>query len=255
MTDNDVPNGTPVRCAQWKGTMDRAKLVKIDMLPASDNFSADVIAEYRLDEQDAYLEMNYRILGSGVIKVEMSFIPGSKELPEMPRFGMRMIMPQEYDRMTWFGRGPHENYADRKMSAAIGLYQASVWEQFHPYVRAQETANKCDTRWMSLCDKDGSGLLIVGTQPLSVSAWNFKMDAIEYVPFSVQRKHGGSVEKEDLVWVNIDLLQMGVGGDTSWGAQVHPEYTITPEARKYSFTIQPINASQRIDEQARQRWF
>ena len=255
LTDNDVPNGTPVRCAQWKGTMDRAKLVKIDMLPASDNFSADVIAEYRLDEQDAYLEMNYRILGSGVIKVEMSFIPGSKELPEMPRFGMRMIMPQEYDRMTWFGRGPHENYADRKMSAAIGLYQASVWEQFHPYVRAQETANKCDTRWMSLCDKDGSGLLIVGTQPLSVSAWNFKMDAIEYVPFSVQRKHGGSVEKEDLVWVNIDLLQMGVGGDNSWGAQVHPEYTITPEARKYSFTIQPINASQRIDEQARQRWF
>lgn len=255
LTDNDVPNGTPERCAQWKNTMDRAKLTNIDLLPASDNLSAQVITTYHLEEQDASLQMSYQIVGNGVIQVAMSFIPGTKELPEMPRFGMRIIMPEEYAQMTWFGRGPHENYTDRKMSATIGLYQASVWEQFHPYVRAQETANKCDTRWMSLCNNDGNGLLITGNQPLSVSAWNFKMDAIEYVPFNKERKHGGSVEKEDLIWVNIDLVQMGVGGDNSWGAQVHPEYTITPETRKYSFTIQPINSTQKAGKQARIKWF
>lgn len=255
LTDNDVPNGTPGRCAQWKNTIDRAKLVKVNVSPIFDNASVDVKVQYRLEEQDAFIDIDYHILGNGIMKVEMSFVPGSRELPEMPRFGMRMIMPQEYDQMSWFGRGPHENYADRKMSAAIGLYNASVWEQYHPYNRAQETANKCDTRWMSLCDKEGNGLLITGMQPLSVSAWNFTLDDIDYVPYDIQRKHGGSVEKKDLVWVNIDLRQMGVGGDNSWGAQVHPEYTITPKEMKYSFTIQPIDDSRYIDEQAHLRWF
>ena len=142
--------------------------------------------------------------------------------------------------MIWLGRGPHENYADRKTSAAIGLYHASVWEQFHPYVRAQETGNKCDTRWFALCDKEQKGLLIAGTEPLSVSAWNFMQDDIDYVPFNVQRRHGGSVEKKDMVWVNIDQMQMGVGGDNSWGAQPLEKYRLKDKAYEYSYVIRPI---------------
>lgn len=170
----------------------------------------------------------------------MTFEPGSKPLPEIPRFGMRMIVPAEYEHMTWYGRGPHENYADRKSSAAIGLYQGSVWEQYHPYVRPQETGNKCDVRWVSFTNAKGEGWLIKGEKPLSTSAWNFPMEDIEYIPFDVERKHGGSIEKKDMVWVNIDHQQMGVGGDNTWGAQVHPEYTITPNPITYSFTIQPV---------------
>ena len=254
LTDNDVPNGTPERCSVWNNAMAKAVLNGFSVKSVENGKQATVSVNYLLKELDSSIDVTYRLLANGVVNVEMSFKPGKQDLPEMPRFGMRMIMPKDYDQMTWFGRGPHENYADRKSSAAVGLYQASVWEQFHPYVRAQETANKCDTRWLSLCDQAGNGLLVVGDQPLSVSAWNFKMEAIEYVPFDVKRKHGGSVEKEDLVWVNIDLMQMGVGGDNTWGAQVHPEYTITPCARTYSFTLQPRNLQKAVGEQAREKW-
>ena len=162
--------------------------------------------------------------------------------------------------MTWLGRGPHENYADRKNSAAIGVYTASVWEQYHPYVRAQETANKCDVRWVALRSQSGEGLLVTGEEPLSISAWNFPLEDIGYRPFSVERHHGGSIEKQDLVWLNIDHMQMGVGGDNTWGAQVHPEYTITPHAWQYSFTIQPLNkemdaASQLIRDSSKRSVF
>ena len=177
-----------------------------------------------------------------MIHIEVDFTPLKNDLPEIPRFGMRVILPKEYDTMTWLGRGPHENYADRKTSALVGLYTADVWSQFHPYVRPQETANKSDVRWVALQNKNQEGFMVIGSEPLSVSAWNFEQKAIEYVPFDIERKHGGSIEKEDLVWLNIDKAQMGVGGDTTWGAEVHPEYTITPKAQSYSFTLVPIQS-------------
>ena len=143
--------------------------------------------------------------------------------------------------MTWFGRGPHENYWDRKNSALVDLYSASVWEQYHPYVRAQETANKTDVRWAALQNDKGVGLLIRTTdEPLSVSAWNFPMKALKYIPSGTKRVHGGSIQKQPMVWINIDSRQMGVGGDTTWGAHTHPEYTITPVKQNYGFLIVPI---------------
>jgi len=237
LTDNDVANRTSSRCATWRHAGERKSLVAFDITPAVDGHSVLLAASYDMKEQDAKLGIHYHVFGNGEIDVEMHFTPGNKPLPEIPRFGMRMILPAEYDQMTWLGRGPHENYADRKSSAAVGLYEATVWEQYHPYVRPQETGNKCDVRWLSLTNKQGEGLLITGEEPLSTSAWNFPMEDIEYVPFDIERKHGGSIEKKDMVWLNIDHQQMGVGGDNTWGAQVHPEYTITPNAISYSFTI------------------
>lgn len=240
LTDNDVANRTASRCATWQYAGRDKQLKSFDILPAEENKTVTVTASYVMEEQGAGLELIYRITGDGHIRITMHFTPGKISLPEIPRFGMRVILPAEYEQMIWLGRGPHENYADRKSSALIGLYQATVWEQYHPYVRPQETGNKCDVRWFSLTNKEGEGLLITGDEPLSVSAWNFPMSDIEYVPYRIERKHGGSVEKKDLVWVNIDHKQMGVGGDTTWGAQVHPEYTITPEAITYTFTVQPL---------------
>lgn len=241
LTDNDVANRTATRCATWRRAGQDRTLTGFEVKTDTDGRSILLVIGYRLEEQDAILNTNYRISPDGAIKVTMDFIPGAKALPEMPRFGMRMILPAEYDNMTWLGRGPHENYADRKSSAAIGRYEATVWEQYHPYVRPQETANKCDVRWVSFANKQGEGILITGEQPLNTSAWNFPMEDIAYVPFNTERKHGGSITKKEMVWVNIDHLQMGVGGDNTWGAQVHPEYTITPEAISYSFTINKLN--------------
>jgi beta-galactosidase len=238
LTDNDVANGTVERCATWQHAGERKTLTSFDLAPEAEN-SVRITARYDMKEQESRLEVGYLVHGNGTIEVGMSFTPGDKPLPEIPRVGMRMILHGEFDTMSWLGRGPHENYADRKTSAAIGLYEATVWEQFHPYVRPQETANKCDVRWLTLTNPGGEGIRITGEAPLSTSAWNFPMEDISYVPFNVERRHGGSVEKKEMVWLNIDAAQMGVGGDNTWGARVHPEYTITPEAIDYRFTIQP----------------
>lgn len=239
LTDNDIPNGHLVRCATWREAGANARLVDMKHEKLADG-NVSLIATYRMDAQESLLTITYVMDGEGCLTVSMHFVPGQKPLPEMPRFGMRMVLKGAYDRMEWLGRGPHENYADRKDGALIGRYQATVWEQYHPYVRAQETANHCDVRWFTLTDSQGRGLKVTGLEPLSVSAWNFPMADIEYRPSQVERRHGGSIEKKEMVWVNIDHRQMGVGGDNTWGAQVHPEYTITPQEWCYSFVLQGI---------------
>lgn len=253
LTDNDIPNGHLKRCATWKNAGRDAKLQNIDVKEG--NQMATVTATYRMEAQDATLQTTYNIRPDGAVQVTMHFTPGMRTLYEIPRLGMRMILPAEYEMMTWLGRGPQENYADRKTGALVGLYNATVWEQYHPYVRAQETANHCDVRWTALRNAAGEGLLVTGEEPLSVSAWNFPMEDIEYRPSQVERRHGGSIEKKDMVWLNIDHLQMGVGGDNTWGAQVHPEYTITPHEWKYSFTLQPLAPGEDAAEKAHKNWF
>lgn len=238
LTDNDVANGTLVRCGTWKHAGEHAQLKSLTVEKTD---SCVVLTEYfDLAEQQSRLTLRYTIQGDGSVHVGFHFLPGDKTLPEMPRLGMRLLMPGQYDTMTWLGRGPQENYADRKSGAFIGRYTASVWSQYHPYPRAQETGNKCDVRWVTLTDKDGHGIMVYGDAPLSVSAWNFPMEDIEYVPAMVRNVHGGSIVKKDMVWLNIDHRQMGVGGDNTWGAQVHTPYTITPREWRYGFTIKNI---------------
>jgi beta-galactosidase len=237
LTDNDVANGTADRCDTWSRAGRQMTLKQITTASNKDDGSVRVTSSYRLQEQQSDVTITYDIAADGAIHVDMHFIPGTKPLPEMPRLGMRMILKGGYDNMTWFGRGPQENYWDRKSGALMGRYSATVWQQYHPYVRAQETANHCDVRWLSLCNATDEGITVSGDEPLSVSAWNFPMDDITYVPATEQHRHGGSMMKKDMVWLNIDHLQMGVGGDNTWGAQVHSEYTITPKEWSYGFTI------------------
>ena len=201
LTDNDIPNGHLIRCGTWRNAGRDAKLQNIEVAEAGQ--TATVTATYRMEEQDADLQTLYKITPDGKVQVTMHFTPGKKPLSEMPRLGMRIILPAEYEMMTWLGRGPQETYADRKTGALIGLYNATVWEQFHPYVRAQETANHCDVRWVALRNAAGEGLLVVGEEPLSVSAWNFPMEDIEYRPSQMERRHGGSIQKKDMIWLNI----------------------------------------------------
>lgn len=238
ITDNDVANGTQERCATWREV--GKKMVLKSIKTQADNQKATVTADFDMPEQESQMQITYQMLANGNVEVNMHFMPGNKALPEMPRLGMRMILKGDYDQMTWLGRGPQENYADRKSGYLIGKYSASVWEQYHPYVRAQETANKCDVRWFTLASKAGAGIRVEGAEPLSVSAWNFPQGDLLYIPSTIEHRHGGCVDKKDMVWVNIDHLQMGVGGDNTWGAMVHPEYTITPKEWSYSFTIKNL---------------
>lgn len=255
LTDNDVPNGHLKRCATWKQAGEKAKLKQITVEETANYQQAIVTTNYRLEEQDCDLQIVYRLASNGAIKVNFTFTPGKKALPELPRLGLRLILNETYNQMSWLGRGPHENYADRKSSALIGLYQSTVWEQFHPYVRAQESGNKCDVRWVTLRDASGDGLMVKGEQPLNISAWNFPQEDIDYIPFNSERRHGGSIAPKEMIWLNIDHQLMGVGGDNTWGAQVHPEYTITPQKSQYSFIILPLSSNDDPAKQSHQHWF
>lgn len=247
LTDNDVANGMLKRCGTWKQAGNELQLT--DMSAETHGGTVTIRASYTMPAQESACTVTYVVYPDGAVRTTLSFTPGDKALPEMPRFGMRMILNGEYDRMTWLGRGPHENYWDRKSAADIDLYESTVWEQYHPYVRAQETANKTDVRWVALQNASGEGLLIRSTQePLQVSAWNFPIEDLYYVPSMTKHIHGGSIEKKDMVWLNIDNRQMGVGGDNTWGAQTHPEYTITPARREYSFWMIPVDGETDLPE-------
>ena len=208
----------------------------------TDHYTYDVVS-YNPDI-DVRIETQYFIYNDGAIKIGYDFIPGAVKLPELPRIGLNVALPACFDNMEWYGRGPGESYPDRLSSSLIGLYSSSVMDQYHPYVRAQETGNHCDMRWLKLTDNQGRGLMIKGDSPLCMGAWCFTQSEIDYVPSWKERRHGGSIVKGDFVTLNIDYKMMGVGGDNTWGAKVHPEYTISPEPMHFSFTLIPISSDQ-----------
>jgi beta-galactosidase len=130
--------------------------------------------------------------------------------------------------IEWYGRGPHENYFDRKTAAAVGIYQSTINEWITPYVRPQENGNRCDVRWIAFGDRNKNRFEFAtnSNHLLSVSAWPYNQETLE------KASHDFELEIGKNLVVNIDYKQMGVGGDDSWGAQTHPQYTIPP--RKYT---------------------
>ncbi|MDO5035427.1 MAG: glycoside hydrolase family 2 TIM barrel-domain containing protein [Porphyromonas sp.] len=236
LTDNDVANGTPERCQTWKEI--EKQLVLREFTVQETDGGHQLIAKYNLPNQESALTITYIVESATKIKVKVHFTPGKLTLPELPRFGVYLQLPSELDQMEWYGRGPHESYADRKSSAFVGRYKSSVRRDFYRYPRAQETGNKCDVRWFELSDGKLALRVRAGAKPLSMSALPFRQSALDYVPYDIERKHGGSVELEELVWLNIDYRQMGVGGDNTWGARVHPEYSIVPQEMSYDFEIE-----------------
>jgi len=179
----------------------------------------------------------YTIYGSGDIVIESSFDPymagDDVRLPDLPRFGMQMAIPNEFDLLTWYGRGPHENYWDRNTGAPVGLYSGRVPELLYQYVRPQEHGNRTDVRWLALANADGVGLLAVGMPLLSISAWPYTMADLE------RARHINELPPRDTITVNLDYRQMGVGGDDGWGARVHPEYSLPCQDYLYRFRLRP----------------
>jgi beta-galactosidase len=190
-----------------------------------------------LDAGNSKLTSTYHVLGDGTIEVSNMLVPDN-DLPNIPRVGMQMKMPAKFANMEWYGRGPHENYWDRKTGASVGVYAEKVTEPVHKYVRPQENGNKTDVRWMTLTDDAGYGIKVSGMPLLSVSAWPYSMEDL------AKAWHPYEIPKRDFITVNIDYKQMGVGGDDSWGARTHPEYTLPAQEYSYRFMIQPLTGKQ-----------
>ena len=184
-------------------------------------FSLPVGAEY---------ELCYSINNNGDIKVEADYRPFADNIPLIPKFGMRMRLTPDFDRVEYYGRGPWENYPDRKQGYDIGLYAMPLSEFQVDYARPQDNGNRCDVRWMSLASEDHS-LRIDGCQPLCIRAWDYGEEDLCV-------KHPYELKRGEFVNLNIDLNIHGVGGTDTWGKRTLPEYTIDGNSpHHYSFIL------------------
>lgn len=264
-TDNDYGNYMDKRLSVWKKAGERTVVTSADIRRPDMN---RVLVVFRYDVTDpagmkiAGYSSTYDISPSGDIVISNAFSKLSANIPEIPRMGMQMQIPKEYANLRWLGRGPHENYSDRKSSAFIGLYESTVADQYVPYIRPQENGYKTDTRWLSLTDAEGNGILVSGDPIFCFCALNNIHDDFESPGrLSQYRKdarsantHTNDIQPGDLVNLNIDMGQMGVGGDDSWGAPVHPQYRLTQTSYEYSFRIRPISKDDDVFELLRQRF-
>lgn len=241
-TDNDR-RGFRIQenLSYWK---DAAGLTRMTGLSLSeDRSNAEIVAHYELPGSGGTLKLIYQIYPNGWIRVENSIDP-DPDLPVLPRYGIQMKIPERCSWVTYLGRGPHENYIDRNESAFEGLYSSTVEDLGEPYIYPQENANRTGVRWMAFTDSENSGLVITADSLLSMSAWPHSQENIE------KAAHTFELPEESENTVNIDLIQMGVGGTDSWTAMAAPleKYQIRPVKMHYSFWLKPYDGSTGLTE-------
>jgi beta-galactosidase len=250
--DNDFGNNTHIWGALWRQAGQRLQLREAGVHPSP----AGAVIRFDFDlpaleggRVVATYSSKYLVGGDGSVTVQNHYRALEPDLPRMLRFGMAMILPGEYDRMTWFGRGPHESYQDRKTSAYVGLYTGRVADQYFPYIRPQENGNKTDVRWVEVVNDRGRGLRFEGLQLLEASAYHQLASDFESPGRTdgwhrdgevVRNRHTVDVPRRDLTLVNIDYRQSGLGGDNSWGAHPLPKYWLDRETWSYGFRIIPL---------------
>src|SRR5699024_5745882 len=194
-------------------------------------------------------QTRYTFIGNGDIKIKSSLSKKGDATASIPRVGMQLAIPESYNTMNWYGRGPQENYIDRNEGAAIGRYSGTVEELVSPYVRPQENANRTGVRWFSLTNDRGEGLMFIGEQPLSVSAWPYSQQDL------AQAEHTNDLPERDYVTGNVDLKQMGLGGNDSWSAKARPlkNYRLTENEHSYRFIYLPVSQNDKdLDDLSRQ---
>ncbi|MFC2083700.1 glycoside hydrolase family 2 TIM barrel-domain containing protein [Bacteroidota bacterium] len=237
-TDNDFGNGMPERCEVWKDLNTEFEVKRVDVWqPIPGKVMVNV--EFDIKRIESVAEVSYIIYMDGTTKIESMFNLRKPDLPEIPRIGFRTRLPEEYSDFVYFGRGPHENYVDRNSSALVGLYTSKAKGQYYPYSRPQENGYKTDVRWALLKNGDGIGLKVIGEPAFGTSAMPYAQEDFDPGKKKAQR-HTTDVSARDFVEWHIDLKQMGVGGDDSWGAQPHDQYMIFPGIYYFNFTFQPI---------------
>ena len=235
-TDNDYGAGLQHRYAVWKNPG-----LKLTSLKQSiENEQAIVQAEYEMKAVKGKLFLTYVINNEGAVKVTQKMEAGKEEkVSDMFRFGMQMQMPENFNEVEYYGRGPVENYADRNHSTLIGKYRQTVAEQFYPYIRPQETGTKTDLRWWRVLNISGNGLQFVGDAPFSASALNYSIESLDDGVQKDQR-HSPEVAKAPFTNLCIDKVQMGLGCVNSWGTLPLEKYRVPYQDYEFSFILTPV---------------
>ncbi len=180
-------------------------------------------------------ETLYDVHATGDIVVRSTTVI-APPVAHVPRVGMEMRIAGAFNRLTWFGRGPHENYVDRKHSARVGLYSGSVDEQYVPFIDPCECGGKEDVRWLSLTADDGAGLLVRAMPLLHVNAQHFAVADL------VKAGHGYELTRLDDIVLHLDHRHMGLGGDDGWTRNVHEPFMIRPGRYAYAFRLRGLHS-------------
>ena len=225
--DNQQKAGFAKRVAPWEKAGENRQLKSIKV--SSSKGITFIKCAYTLPVGADY-ELCYSINSVGDIKVEADYRPTQADIPLIPKFGMRMRLTSDFDKVEYYGRGPWENYPDRKLGYDIGHYTMPLADFQVDYVRPQDNGNRCDVRWLTL-SSDGCSMRIDGGQALCIRAWDYGEENLDV-------KHPYELKRGDFVNLNIDLNIHGVGGADTWGKRTLPEYTIDGnQSHHYSFVI------------------
>ncbi len=256
-TDNDFGSRMHIRNIGWKEASLYHKVVSFEAKQAGQNIDVQIVFE--LPGVETTFSSHYTIYPSGVLKIANQ-LDASNYKADIPRVGMQLQLPKSMEDLTYYGRGPWENYIDRKASAFIGLYSSKVKDQHVPYVRPQENGYKTETRWLALKDSNQNGLMFVSSKDnpdqISFSAMpmlNEDFDATGGVIYDESQqkdlvkkygkpsdinltKHTTDIMERNLVQLNIDLAQRGVAGDDSWGSLPQKKYRLESN-KQYNYTF------------------
>jgi beta-galactosidase len=238
-TDNDYGNKLPIRSKAWKKASKERKLIHFDVQRVSKS-TMIIKSIYTLANINSKTRVTYTINGQGEMQVDTQLdYGGSLRDAEMPRFGTNFMISKNLENVSWYGRGPHENYVDRKSSAFIGIYRKKVADMDFEYGRPQENGYRTENRWVQFTDNQGKGIEILGMPKISFSAHFNPIEDFDDGEAKGQR-HINDITPRDFISLHIDYKQMGVGGDNSWGARTWKKYQLEPKDYKYSFIVKPI---------------
>ncbi len=238
-TDNDYGAGIQNQLSAWKKPEMKLQGLKDEVV----GNSRRVTAHYDVPSVKAKLKLVYTLNPEGKLTVEQSLSVDSaaQQKPWLPRFGMQMVMPEAYNTVSYYGRGPVENYCDRKEATFIDHYSAPVSEQYWGYVRPQESGNKTDIRHWSVLNGQKQGLKFYGLQPLECTTINYLTDDLDGGPVKEARHiHSGDLTPRPFSVVTIASRQMGLGCVDSWGAWPMRKYLIPYADQSFTFVIEAV---------------
>ena len=241
-TDNDFGANIHRKYIAWN----KPEIKLTSFKQHTDNKQVIIDAVYELPKVSATLNLTYIINNIGSIKITQKMTADKNaKVANMFRFGMQLPMPRSFETIEYYGRGPMENYIDRKYCADLGIYRQSVSEQFYPYIRPQENGTKTDVRWWKMLDAAGNGIKIISAAPFSASALHYTIESLDE-GWSKQQGHSQDIEEADLTNLCIDKVQAGLGCVNSWGSIARKEYQVPYGDYEFTFIITPIQHNIKI---------
>lgn len=237
-TDNDMGAGLQKKFKAWKNP--QMNLKNIDVKKDKKTNSVTILTSFDMPEVQGQMDITYVVFANtGAVKVTEDFkaTEGAK-VSDMFRFGMLMQMPYTMEKSNYYGRGPIENYSDRKDCMRIGVYTDDADNQYFPYIRPQESGTKSDIRWWKQTDATGLGFQVKSCTPFYASAIHFDTEELDDGDDKEQR-HSFDLKKSKFTNLFLDSAHMGVGGENSWGAWPLEKYRVHYGNKTFTFTLIP----------------